>query len=122
MTAIGVDIYSHHFSSGFQNNTPGIYAKIDIGNSSDSGRAIAFGTYRNSVGNLSAHAGFAYTFNPYARVYAGIVTGYGHRAILFASPQLMLPVSREYNIVFSFIPATKINRSSVIHLSLEREF
>lgn len=122
MPTIGIDIYSHHFEKGFQNDTIGIYAVFDAGSFYGAKCSAAFGTYRNSVGNLSTHAGVAIAPNRYARLYAGIVTGYGNRAIPFVTPQLIVPVSQENDIVMSFIPKTKINASGVIHLSLETKF
>ena len=119
---VGFDIYSHHFSKGYQNDTIGIYAKYDVGSFRDSDISAAFGVYKNSEGRTSTHAGVAIAPNRYARLYVGIVTGYARPVVPFAIPQLILTVSPKNDIVFSFVPKTRLNSSAVIHLSLETKF
>ena len=115
---IGLDIYSHHFSSGFQNATPGIYAAFETFPET----SVVVGLYKNSEGGNSAQIGAAYRLSKHARVYVGLVTGYKAGLTIIATPQLILPLSLKNNVVFSFIPKVDKYGSSVVHLSLETKF
>lgn len=125
---VGLHLGSAHFPArDYQNNVnPGVYVRLDGG--------ATFGIYHNTIRRTSVYAGWTWEAGPLALT-AGVVTGYKrhcdaqgvcygssrHSVMPMLSPSVRLPEIAGYAPRISYIPSIGAS-SSVLHLSVERQF
>lgn len=129
---IGLHLVSTHIPArDHQNNVnPGVYVELANG--------FTAGAYRNTLSRTSVYAGWTFThdFGPAAvSLTVGAITGYQRktergltqgysRAPLtpMAAPSVRVQVGHGYAARVTFIPGISAIGSSVVHLSVERQF
>jgi len=117
--SIGVHLASYHFpQNDFENVNPGLSVRLHNG--------ATFGAYRNSIGRLSAYAGWTWDTDFHGwrpAITAGVVTGYERADVMpLLVPSISTPAVDGFRARFTFVPQIEKGGASAVHLSIERDF
>lgn len=110
---LGVHLASAHIPApeGINNFNPGVYIQAD---------GWTAGAYRNSYRRPSLYLGHTLSWGP-ASLFLGAVTGYHKPVLPLVAPSLAGPSYEGWRPRLTLIPRFKENRTTVLHLSVEKE-
>jgi len=117
IAAIGMHLATiHTVNRNYNDNNPGVYVRTDCG--------LQVGAYYNSYRNLSVYGAYTIDVKP-VPVWAtvGIITGYpGHTVMPLAMAGVRARVN-SYTLRIGYAPKIDgVNRTGIIHFTLERRF
>lgn len=117
---IGLHLHTHHLdrSKGFIDETPGVYATVDIKNYPCSPSA---GIYNNSEGGVSPWIGCTSYFDEKKifRLTYGVVGGYKGGTSLLLLPSVSIPLNKQIGVGIGYVPKANKNASDGIHFTIE---